>query len=641
MNIEQQITKIKGIIHNISDEGQQISTILERGQAETPLNDLFQRLEEGLVTEPFSLVLLGLTTEARTDALSWLYGKDFALLTVNIPKLPGLFEIELRERGYVLETSSGEHTEFDKIDQLIQAVSQSSVGEDDENLIHPVRLGIESQHKLQGLKVLMPENPSLVLSNPSLLNRLISESNLVVVAAPLKYSPTENDWQVLSEIRPQMDAFWPFITVNELEDDIQQIETGWWEQISSNIRTLPPLLLTTHLLAKVPDLLSNKQAAIRTALFLTHQAHRFESAIDTLKERQKQDLNQLEIRKKREQRKMMSGAEPGKSSKHYEWERLRQSINDHFSTLNKNLRERSRRSLLSTSILMEEVDQFLNTLTINDLVQKDSYKNILLNVHDDFIFSLQRQLSSLLKTQFREDLTEIKNGIKEIENNITNTTQQLSTLPLNYHNKLPEEKEIWAQLREVLTVDVKYQGEIPKRGIFQRLGEGRRAVYTILMTSGIIATFAGINIRNSRIAGLFGIIFFFIFIGVFIYTFFSWKKEDEIKLEKEVERLRNGVSAEIKRLLNDIQRIKLDKLNDIIEENKKTIFQSLDDISRKIQSQMTEEVTKQKQLAEQRLQLIERSRQELLGLNRNIQNLERESKQLQRACSELIDNSIG
>ena len=638
MNPEQQ--KIIDLIHTISGNGQQLSDVLERGQAESPLTDHFRALEDELDTAPFSVVLLGLTPDSRSAALSWLYGEEFALLTVNVPKQLGLLEIDLRERGYMMEAGSGEHTEFEQIDSLLEAVRNSTLDQGEDNFIHPVRLGIESRHKLQALKVLMPENPALVLSNPSLLNRLVTESNLLIVAAPLKHELSKEDRQAFHEISQQMDAFWPFITVDELQDDISQIETGWWEQFDSVLTPLPPLLLTTHLEARIPELLNNRQAAIRQALFLKHQARRFESVVEALRDRQQQELQQLESRKKREQRKLAPTASLEQGNR-FEWERLRQTINDEFNALGKNLQDRNRRALLPTSMLMEEVDQFLTTLSVSDLDQKDSHKHIRLKVHDDFLHSMRKQLASLLKSQVRDDLGLVQKEIQTIEKNLNDTTQRLASHPLNLHSPMPDERELWSQLKEMLTVDIRYQGELPKRGFFQRLGEGRRVVFTLLMTLGLIGSFAGFNVRSSRASGLIGVIFLLIFIGVFIYTFINWRKQDEITLEKEVEKLRQGVASEIKRLLNEIQRVKLDKLNDQLGNIKKTMLQSLDDLGRQTQTQQAEESQKQKQQTEQRLQMIERSRQELQGLNTGIQQLEQKTKQLQRLCSDHIESCLG
>ncbi len=86
MNPEQQKQKIIDLVQTISGNGQQLSDVLERGQAESPLTDHFRALEDELDTAPFSVVLLGLSPDSQSAALSWLYGEEFALLTVNVPK---------------------------------------------------------------------------------------------------------------------------------------------------------------------------------------------------------------------------------------------------------------------------------------------------------------------------------------------------------------------------------------------------------------------------------------------------------------------------------------------------------------------------------------------------------------------------
>ncbi len=334
-------------IHQVSQQGQVVCEQLERGQADTPLAEHFRQIERDVNGAPFSIVLVGLTAEARTAVLAWLYGKDFSVLSVNVTQQLGLVEISLRERGYTIEQSNGERLEFDRLDPFIKALEQADILSpyDGKNWIDPVRLGVNSPKGLQGLKVFMPESPEMILKNPGLLNRVITQANLLVVAAPLRYELTDPDQQAILEISQNMDGFWPLLIVDELEEDSSLPEIGWWQKHKAPTVQLKPQLLTSHISANIPPMLQDIDDKTRQSLFLFLQAQRITHASEAVEERYQQEMRQLQSRKNREQRKSKTGKSENNNnvSSRHDWDDIRSTLNDELTKINKKTQEQGKK----------------------------------------------------------------------------------------------------------------------------------------------------------------------------------------------------------------------------------------------------------------------------------------------------------
>ena len=113
--------------HQVAQEGQQTCHKLERGQAETPLADHFASIERALDSAPFTITLLGLTKEARTTALSWFYGKDYSVISMNVVEQLGLVEIHLSERGFTFEREESDRQVFDQLEPFLEALKQNDL----------------------------------------------------------------------------------------------------------------------------------------------------------------------------------------------------------------------------------------------------------------------------------------------------------------------------------------------------------------------------------------------------------------------------------------------------------------------------------------------------------------------------------
>lgn len=590
----------------------------ERGQAATPLGDLLHKLENETPNRPLGVTLLALTPEARQAAVKWLYGQKFSVFSLQITNQVGLLEVHLKEHGYALEKSTGERLEFDDWDSFLSAVNASNVFETSSE---EVKVATQVNTAVRNLQVLLPESSQFVHDSPSLMTRLVRQTNVLMVAAPPDYRLTDIDTQVVNQLKVDMGAFWPLLPVDELADDVNIPAQGWWSQHQS-LLTFSPTLLTTHVNAKIPPQLAEVNDVVRETMLLMHSVTRFSSVVEAISDRYEQEISQLQSRKKREQRKTQP-VEASMLDPNF-WGQLRTEMGEVAASLQKQLSEQNRKRELATSAGQAGLNQLIDNLSYQDLNKTLSYKVFKLNLCDEAIQKLTRYIQQQQRTALAEDITVINQQLQNAAETLAvKCQQQLGYRPTFAVPALPE-STLWAELRDSLGLELRYQGEIPQKGFIDRLSEGRKGVMVLLMIAMLLG-YVGIDLRSS---GWMGLLVLPIFIGAIIYTYISFNKEEQYRLDKELVRVREEISSTGRRLTNDLQRLKMNRLSDHIEQIKKLWQQQIETISREHQAQVIKDKEQNSAKARTRLQAIETQLQDWSHYRLPVQKLLSASSQL-------------
>lgn len=609
--------------------GGEVAEGLERGQADTPLSGHFEALESDLAAGRFQAVLIGLTPASRAAALAWFYGERYSVVSVNVIDQLGLVEIELSDREFVLEHGDGERESFDRLDAFLEALSDTGriAHPRTRDWFEPVRLRLPSETDLRGLTLLVPERPELAMDNPALLSRLVTRANLLIVAGPMQHVPAEATRTALAELGAGMDGFWPLLVVDELAEDLQVPEAGWWESIEPGIARVPPTLVTTHVTASMPALLTDEQFPARTGLFLAQQTRRLRDGVGLLRDALDEKRRQFATRMRREERKgRQSDAESEDAgARRKQWQALRQEVNEGLPALGKELEEMSRRQHAGTGQLNATLEQFLDGLGDADLQREVGHNSIKLTVGERFIEELLRCARKGLREAFRQETSWLQDRLENdrisLENRIGSLAGESVALP---KARIPED-EIWQAAEEMLTVQLRYRGELPKRGFWARLREGRQGAMGFMMMIGIFAMAFGGNIRQNP---LFGLLLLLIFVGTVIYTFIGWKKDDADRIAKELDRVRDGVSSELYRRLGEIQRDLNGRLNDVIENHRKQYLQKIDQLMESDLDRLQRQGESRKQGSRERLRQVEQQKRELETSGSLVRQLERDVEAL-------------
>lgn len=619
MNLQQQKTKMQELGH----KAVQLCEQLERGQANTPMSEHLRSVVAELDSAPFAVVLLGLTPDALKTALAWMFGEDFALIAVNNTSLPGLMEITIADKGYALHNPNQSYQLFEQIEPFMEAL-EATLRQDQAKGMAPLRMAVSTRRGARGLKIFVPENVQLLLDQPSLLNALIAESNLLMVAAPLRYTLSREDHQAVDELVRNMEAFWPLLTVDELHSDTGLPEIGWWEQHGGS-ELLPPKLLTTHVQAKVSDLISNLEDYTRQRLFLQFHAGRLHHAINALAAHQQQAVSRLEQKRQQASADVMQSP-ADKNDARQVWDQLRQLLEESSQSVRKNQEQAINRFSLASAPVWKDLQGRLESMSMQEIEQKQSHSKLLLNLREqvveDFSRSVLKHSKALVKEQWLLWQEQARNMVLQ-------ANQQLQVLNSGElrEAELPDRSDLYATLAERCNMTVNYRGEMPRRTFMGRLSDGRRVIMgmsmLVMVIGGMATAVWGIDLR-ATLASLAPLLF----IGALIYTYLVWPKEDAERMEKELERIRDGIRGELKRLLGETQRVVQTLVNDMSESQRRRWQTQLKELQNQFEDQQFQQDKQRREQAKQQEQALE---QQL----KIAQQLERELRSIQDASTSL------
>lgn len=603
---------------NAIAEALSLSESIERGQAVTPLSDLFRELQGELHGSGFPVAMLALGPAAKTRALEWLYGQKFAVLSAQVSTQIGLLEIQLREHGYLLEGSDGRRQEFDDLDAFQAAIAASDLLSRplDESLRHPPQFAAQAAGNARHLKVMLPDNAQLVRDHPALLTRLVRSAALLVIIAEPEYSLTESDRVVIQDLLAEIPAAWPMLLVDELAD-ASLPNQGWWKSLRATL-VLPPRLLTTHVAAPMPQFFTEIDDPQRELLRQLHLLHRVQLARQALADHYEQTLQQLQVRHKREKQR----GEPvdgNRKDNAGEWNTLRNRFAQEVQRVQKLLEERSRRRLLPGSDHDNRIRELTEGIRTEDISLEKGYKTSRMVLDERLAHAFEQEMRQLAKQALREDIALMDQEVKGAFESGAAAALTLAGHGVTLDRPALDEREIWADLKESMHVEFRYAGEMRNRGVLERIGEGRRTLFVLLMLVSMLGYF-GVNLRNSPLLPwLMGPAF----LAAVAWSYYAWRREDRQHIEKELAKVRNEALQVARRLVSELERLKLKRLGDYLDRARNAAQQQLEAVQSNALRKQDENRSSVMQQAKQRSGALEQKLTDWRNLRPRIDNVQR------------------
>jgi hypothetical protein len=128
------------------------------------------------------------------------------------------------------------------------------------------------------------------------------------------------------------------------------------------------------------------------------------------------------------------------------------------------------------------------------------------------------------------------------------------------------------------------------------------------------------------------LVFLAMFVIGFLYTFFSWKSEDRARLEKELERVRETLITEIRRLVGEVQREKLSRIQAHLDELRRDVDRRLDSYLRDVQKAETDRTNEERREGRLRQRTQDQRQRELAGQATTLSRLLQNCAEIERKC---------
>jgi hypothetical protein len=632
------LSSINQTISQLTQAGAALCQQVERGQADSPLANHFIDLQQQLSQAPFQVSLIGLTVSARTDVLNWFGQSDYSFLSLQEAEQPGLLKIHLQERGYSLETASGDRYDYEQIDPFIDQLKQGDViqQDDPESFFNAVSISLQSSssQRANGLLFLLPRSTNNILKQPALFNQLVTQTNMMLVAAPADYQLLKADCEALKDLLHSLPALQLLITPAQNPGTEQTNENNWWWRhpfFNQAAIQLDLLFINEDKSTTLPDLYQNLDNPCRKALSGLHYANQTHQAVDSLADRLEQELRQNKASTGQLGRKIATLEENSGSNMNLRDDiyKIRSTLDEAIESLSKALRESDRKTTLPQGIIDVQVETLLEALEADDLEQEETYKAYKLTLKEQYLDHIKQSFRKMLKSLMTDDLVLLRDGLSVHQSELNQSLQALGYAQQSFELTAPDEHHLWLRLKEMIDVSVRYRGEMPKRGFLQRLGEGRKMVFMALMTMSIGGSMIGFNVRNARYIG---VVFLLLFIGGVVFTYKSWKKEDATRLDKELDRVRDQLTNELKRKISEIQREKVNTFSAHLDDLRKKTHQSLEGVLQTLGSNQDIQLQKEKGQLKERQNHLDKRRQELTQLNSQLVPLTQQTSQLVTQC---------
>ncbi len=401
----------------------------------------------------------------------------------------------------------------------------------------------------------------------------------------------------------------------------------WWEDpmLARAPLRLPPAVLQQS--ASLPVFALPPQPAAKGAAAVT-LLRALQAALESLGGALARETARQRALKGREDRVLRTlEARPMGGGERDVQERVRLRLDEGIARIERQIEDQNRRALLPNGNLNMAVGEMLRSLSLQELEQTEAYNEIKVTIRGEFASRLLDTAKKEIRNQFKDDVYQIKTGTEACREALVaelgKATGSVPTLAVPH----ADENEIWRSLREALSLQLAYHGTVPKRGFWQRLAEGKQLMFTMLSLLGLGGMVFGFS--RSEIGPLIALglpVVFFIGVGL---TFWNWKEEDAARLGKELERIRDQVSSEVKRLIGEIQREKMMRLKDALEAIRKDLSRRVDGVLKEHSAASAEQASRARNEG--------RDRQRAIDLRvRELQPLGLQLSRLQQGCSEAL-----
>ena len=612
-----------------------LATALERGQANQPLAELARNASA--TSSTLSLVLLANEPTFRLQILQWLVGVHHHLVAIHLSASQETIEIKLQERGFTLETDQGGRREFSTGEQFTDAIKEymTALGNEGHG-IERVAVGLSAPSPLHDLSIFVLPKTEIILRTGSA--NLATSGSILMVAFSAYQNWTEADQSILRLLAPSTAVIWPVV---RNEEDGKYFETIKNQIAQIGLPILPPLNLVATVSGILPVFITdNTNNSLRASLASASTTQTLNSLAEMLHERYETDLAQLRSRLKRETR-LEGNVEAGSREQivKAEFEKMRTRANEEFTALSNSLRENIRRSVTRTGTIGKSLRKIADLVKPIDLEHENTSKAVRLTLSPHAIDDVQKRYLKVLRQFMDEQCVIIRDSGNLFRTQTEESLRLAGSSTLSIPMESPDSGRIWDSLHEATLIEVKYQSEMPKRGFMQRLGQGRQMVFGILMVLSLVGNFIfpGSNFRRMAIVGL---VLLFVFVGAVMWTFHSWKREDEEKISKEIEKVQEGVLTELEKLASEGGREIQVRLLEHLDQAKRDYLYRLENIMRELLTTISAEVQSQTSDTRNRIKLLQQRERDFLTVGQQVtkfrQQVESATSSSQLAIQEVV-----
>ncbi len=615
--------------HRIAEAALDIAREIEAGRAVAPFQEKLTWLA-GDPTPPVRAAVIAAQPDVLTALLSEVIGQDYNVCKVVVPSRLGFSEILLQERGFLLDTGAGSR-EFDDAGAFLTALEQShALQPDHTDSLEPLRVKLKAPAHLNGLCLLVPHSLDALHRKPALLSTLADQADWVFLVGDSTTALTPDQRATIQLVLDHVTGLQNVMQPSTAAPGSASPADEWWKNWKVTL-SLGLVRLGTELLRTRLALLTAPGSELRQYLVESRLHRQLDMSLTLMAEETAQVQRQLGNRLNLA-REGLTGPE-SESDLRKSADAIRSRFAEELDSLLKAAEREAKSALQPDGETNRQLRATCASVTVDDLDQVEGESTIKLTLAPAAAARLTASVLDLARQRLATDFRQVSEGvdcsIRDAKRAIESAIGARPALAA----ELPDEGALWETISSLARPEIRYRGELPRATLGARFNAARQVIMGMMILGTILGGAVvltgdqggGQDLRTTLAAFMIPMLV----IG-FLWTYVSFRKREALILEKEVEKLQDGVLAELRRVIQDLHREQMTLLNGTLQKVQRGVQQQLDAAVEKLdkQRQRDLEETRKRQAGQSRSmdQRITRLRQlasQIITLQTNLKDAER------------------
>ena len=539
----------------VSDSALAIAKDLEAGRASAPFQEKLTALALSSATLPVRAALLAPSAETLHGLISEIVGQDYNVCKVVVPSRLGYSEILLQERGFLLDTGAGAR-EFDDLPSFLQALQVNHALPASENSDAPLRLQLMGPAQLNGLCLLVPHNIDTLVRKPALLSALTDQADWILLVGSPQSKISGDQRQAVQLLLDHVTGLQHVMVRAEIpEGTPAPPPEEWWKGWKAPL-SLGLVRQGTPLLGQRLALLTGPDSELRRYLVELRLHRQCQTTLLLMEEELAMAQRTLSNRHALGRDGLLPNQAPPDLRKASE--ALRSLLADENESLLRSLERDAKGLMAPDGDYSRQLRAAAESLSVEDIVRTPNDTVMKLTLGDHVSRRLGETLENLGRHRLAAELQQLREGLecslRDAEAGLEKATGLRHRLSL----ELPEEEAVWMTLTVNARPEIRYRGEMPRTTLATRFASARQGAMGLMIFGTILGGVAvltgdGASGGNSIRSVLTALMLPLIIVG-FLWTYVSSRKKEAQIIAKEVEKLHDGILAELRRALQDLLR---------------------------------------------------------------------------------------
>ncbi|MEZ5412860.1 MAG: hypothetical protein R3F03_00970 [Opitutaceae bacterium] len=579
---------IRSLRQQLANEALAIAAEIEAGRAATPFQSELRKLA-GDAEQPVRAAIIADRPEALHALLSEIIGHDYNVCKVVVPSRLGFSEVLLQERGFLLDTGAGAR-EFDDANSFLSALKEThTLQPSDDETLEPLRVKLSAPAHLNGLCLLVPHSLDALVRKPALLSTLADQADWIFLAgdSQTKFTPDQRTTiqLVLDHVTGLQNVMQPPADATAPHPPAEEWWKGWKVTLSLGLVRIGAALLRERL-----ALLTTPTSELRQYLVQSRLLRQLDMTLSLMQEEcelvQRQLGTRLGLSKEG-----LTGPD-SQINVRKTADTIRTRFSDEIESLLKATERETKAALGPDGDINRRLRAAVDSVTVEDIEQTYGEVTIKLTVAPATAQRLTHEVLALSRERVTADLRQIQEGIecsvrdaKQAVEAATGTRPALSV-------ELPDEHTVWETISNLARPELRYRGEMPRPTLGSRFSAARSVIMGLMIVGTILGgaitltgdQSGGQNVRTTLAAFMLPLM-----VVGFLWTYVSFRKKEAITLEKEREKLQDGLLAELRRVLQDLHREQMSVVSNAFSKAQRAMQQQLDEAFGQIEKQRQRE----------------------------------------------------